>query len=207
MNKNTEVLHLGQCQYLNVWQKMKDYTDTRDSSSADQLWLVEHPPVYTLGQAGKIEHLLRSTDIPLVKSDRGGQITYHGPGQIIIYTLYDLRRLGIGVRRFVVALEESVIELLASHSVSAVSRRDAPGVYVDNKKIAALGLRVRKGCTYHGLAVNIDMDLSPFHNINPCGYKGLEITQAKDFGISEDPAFLAKQLLGILQQRLQPVKG
>ena len=198
-----EISDLGQKPYSQVWQQMRHYTQHRDADSADQLWLVEHPAVYTLGQAGKKEHLLQSTDIPLVQSDRGGQITYHGPGQIVLYTLFDLRRLGIGVRNFVITLENAVIGVLADHGVEARSRRDAPGVYVGDAKIAALGLRVRKGCSYHGLSLNVDMDLTPFAWINPCGYSGLEVTSTRVLGVDADFHELAEQLINKLQHGLR----
>lgn len=175
------VRHLGKVDYLDSWQKMKDFTDARDKSTSDELWFLQHPPVYTLGKNGKPEHVLNRGDIPLINSDRGGQVTYHGPGQIMVYTLLDLNRLNMGVRELVTAIEQTVIDLLASYGVASSARKDAPGVYVNNAKIAALGLRVRKGCSFHGLALNVDMDLEPFSRINPCGYEGLEVVQLKDF--------------------------
>lgn len=177
---------MGRRDYCAVWQAMRDYTDARDEQTADEFWIVEHPPVFTLGQVGRIEHVLDAGDIPVVQSDRGGQVTYHGPGQVVIYTLIDLRRLRIGVRALVEHLEWSVIDLLADHGIAAVGRRDAPGVYVDGRKIAALGLRVRRGCSYHGLALNVDLDVSPFARINPCGYRGLEVVSLADCGIALD---------------------
>lgn len=160
---------------------MRDYTDQRDKSSPDQLWLLQHPPVFTLGQAGKPEHLINPGEIPIIKTDRGGQVTYHGPGQLIAYLLLDLRRAKLGIRALVTQLEQAVISLMAAYGIQAVSRADAPGVYVDGRKIAALGLRVRKGCSFHGLSLNVDMDLEPFSRINPCGYPGLAVTQLADF--------------------------
>jgi len=160
---------------------MQDFTDTRQADTADELWLLQHPPVYTLGKNGKPEHVLNPVGIPVINSDRGGQVTYHGPGQIVVYTLLDLNRLKIGVRQLVTVLEQSIIDLLADYGVAANARRDAPGVYVNDAKIAALGLRVRRGCSFHGLALNVDMDLEPFARINPCGYEGLEVTQLKNF--------------------------
>jgi len=171
------VRHLGEVDYYQTWQKMQDFTNARQRDTADELWFLQHPPVYTLGKNGKAEHVLNPSDIPVINSDRGGQVTYHGPGQIIVYTLLDLKRLKTGVRELVTILEQTVIDLLADHGVEASARRDAPGVYVNNAKIAALGLRVRKGCSFHGLALNVDMDLEPFSRINPCGYEGLEVTQ------------------------------
>ncbi len=175
-----KVRQLAEVDYQNTWQKMQDFTDARQPDTADELWFLQHPPVYTLGKNGKPEHVLNAADIPVINSDRGGQVTYHGPGQIVVYTLLDLKRLNIGVRQLVTVLEQSIIDLLADYGVSSNARRDAPGVYVNNAKIAALGLRVRKGCSFHGLALNVDMDLEPFSRINPCGYEGLEVTQLKN---------------------------
>jgi len=175
------VRHLGEVDYLTTWQKMQDFTDSRDKDTADELWFLQHPPVYTLGKNGKPEHILSAQDVPVVNADRGGQVTYHGPGQIVVYTLLDLNRLKIGVRELVTIIEQSIVDLLAGYDIESCARRDAPGVYVNNAKIAALGLRVRKGCSFHGLALNVDMDLEPFIRINPCGYEGLEVTQLKNF--------------------------
>ncbi len=171
------VHHLGVVDYSETWQKMRDFTDSRQPDTPDELWFLQHPPVYTLGKNGKPEHVLDAADIPVVNSDRGGQVTYHGPGQLVVYTLLDLTRLKVGVRELVTILEQTVIELLEGYGVVASARREAPGVYVNDAKIAALGLRVRKGCSFHGLALNVDMDLEPFSRINPCGYQGLEVTQ------------------------------
>ena len=186
---------LGRLSHGDAWQRMRAFTDQREPDAADQLWLCEHPPVFTLGQAGRAEHVLDAGDIPLVNTDRGGQVTYHGPGQIVVYTLIDLRRRGYGIRDLVVRLENSVIRLLAMHGIDACGRRDAPGVYVGEAKIAALGLRVRRGCTYHGLALNADMDLAPFRRINPCGYQGLAVTRTADLGIELPLDRLADDLL------------
>jgi len=175
------IRHLGEVDYSKTWQAMQEFTDARDEETADEFWFLQHPPVYTLGKNGKPEHILNAQDIPVVNSDRGGQVTYHGPGQIIVYTLLDLNRSNIGVRELVTRLEQCVIELLADYGVDSSARRDAPGVYVNDAKIAALGLRVRKGRSFHGLALNADMDLEPFSRINPCGYEGLEVTQLKNF--------------------------
>ena len=172
-----KIRHLGEVDYQNTWQKMQDFTNSRQQGTDDELWFLQHPPVYTLGKNGKTEHVLNPADIPVVNSDRGGQVTYHGPGQIVVYTMLDLNRLNIGVRQLVTDLEQTVIDLLASYGVDSGAKRDAPGVYVKNAKIAALGLRVRKGCSFHGLALNVDMDLEPFTRINPCGFEGLEVTQ------------------------------
>jgi lipoyl(octanoyl) transferase len=174
------IYNLGEVDYQHTWQKMQDFTDARLPDTADELWFLQHPPVYTLGKNGKAEHVLNPGDIPVINSDRGGQVTYHGPGQIVVYTLLDLHRLKIGVRQLVTILEQSIIDLLAGYGVESSARRDAPGVYVNDAKIAALGLRVRKGCSFHGLALNVDMALEPFSRINPCGYEGLEVTQLKN---------------------------
>ena len=173
------VRQLNRQDYEPVWQAMQEFTNTRDDNAADEIWLVEHNPVFTQGQAGKEEHLLMPGDIPVVKVDRGGQITYHGPGQQVVYVLFNLRRLKIGVRELVTWLEETVIDTLKEFGVDAYAKPDAPGVYVDNRKVASLGLRVRRGCSFHGLALNIDMDLEPFLRINPCGYAGMEMIQTK----------------------------
>ena len=173
--------NLGRAEYLPVWRAMQDFTDARDDDTADELWLVEHPPVFTQGQAGKAEHLLAPGDIPVIQVDRGGQVTYHGPGQIVAYPLVDLRRRGIGVRELVCRLEESVIGVLRHYRVTGARQPGAPGVYVAGAKIAALGLRVRRGRSFHGLAFNVDMDLEPFQRINPCGFQGLQVTQLVTF--------------------------
>lgn len=177
------VRHLGLCEYEPVWHDMQTFTGQRDTATQDELWLLEHQPVYTLGMNGKAEHVLAPGTIPVVSIDRGGQVTYHGPGQLVAYVMLDLRRLGIGIRGLVDILERSVIDWLSEQGISAQARRDAPGVYVDGAKIAALGLRVKRGCSYHGLAFNVDMDLEPFSRINPCGYEGLPVTQVKDLGV------------------------
>ncbi|MEO8007239.1 MAG: lipoyl(octanoyl) transferase LipB [Betaproteobacteria bacterium] len=190
------VRRLGTTPYEPVWHRMRDFTLARTADSSDELWQVEHPPVYTLGVAAKPEHLPRTDNgIPLVKTDRGGQITYHGPGQVVIYTLLDLRRRNLGVRALVRRLEQAVIELLGDYGIDANGREDAPGVYVSGAKIAALGLRVRNGCCYHGLSLNADMDLSAFRAINPCGYPGLEVTQLRDLGVADPAGIIAEKLL------------
>jgi lipoyl(octanoyl) transferase len=175
------VRQLGLSDYESVWHAMQDFTDQRDESTVDELWLVQHPPVFTQGQAGKAEHVLAPGDIPVVQVDRGGQVTYHGPGQIVAYPLVDIRRSGVGVRDFVNCIEESIIQVLHHYGVNGVRRKGAPGVYVKEEKIASVGLRVRQGRTFHGLAFNIDMDLEPFQRINPCGYEGLVVTQLRSF--------------------------
>lgn len=172
----------GRHEYVPVWRAMQAYNEARDAHTADELWLVEHPPVYTLGLAGKEEHLIDAGSIPVVRVDRGGQVTYHGPGQVVLYTLLDLRRHGLGVRELVMRLEQAVITLLTSYGIYGVRRTGAPGVYVGAAKIAAVGLRVRQGCCYHGLSLNVDLDLAPYARINPCGYAGLAVTQLGDLG-------------------------
>ena len=175
------VRQLGLSDYESVWHAMQDFTDQRDENTVDELWLVQHPPVFTQGQAGKAEHVLTPGDIPVVQVDRGGQVTYHGPGQIVAYPLVDIHRSGVGVRDFVNRIEESIIQVLHLYGVNGVRRKGAPGVYVKGEKIASVGLRVRRGRTFHGLAFNVDMDLEPFQRINPCGYEGLVVTQLKAF--------------------------
>ena len=181
MSENTLIVRqLGRQRYTPIWQKMQDFTDTRDENTPDEIWLVEHESVFTQGQAGKDEHLLAPGDIEVIKVDRGGQVTYHGPGQQMMYVLFNLRRLKIGVRELVTWLEECIIESLAEHGIDAYAKADAPGVYVNDSKIASLGLRVRRGCSFHGLALNVNMDLSPFLRINPCGYAGMNMVQTKE---------------------------
>jgi lipoyl(octanoyl) transferase len=184
--------------YRTVWESMRAFTDARGPETQDELWLLEHPPVFTLGQAGRPEHLLDPGDIPVVQSDRGGQVTYHGPGQLVAYLLLDLRRAGLGVKRLVNLLEQSVVDLLARHGVCAAARPEAPGVYVDGAKIAALGLRVRQGCSYHGLSLNVAMDLEPFGRINPCGYAGLRVAQLADLCPGADLESISGELAAIL---------
>ena len=176
------VRDLGRRAYEPVWRAMQTFTDARGADTPDELWLVEHEPVFTLGQAGKPEHVLMPGDIPVIHVDRGGQVTYHGPGQIVLYPLLDLRRLKVGVKDYVCKVEQSMIDTLADWNIEAVRREGAPGVYVGDAKIGALGIRVRHGCTFHGLAFNIAMDLEPFRRINPCGYAGLAVTSMADLG-------------------------
>lgn len=173
------VRDLGLQPYLPTWQAMQRFTDARGPETPDEIWLLQHPPVFTQGQAGKAEHLLFPGDIPVVQVDRGGQVTYHGPGQLVAYLLLDVRRKGLGVRELVSRIEQSLVALLAEYGVSAAPRADAPGVYVGAAKIASLGLRIRRGCSFHGLALNLDMDLQPFSRINPCGYAGMAMTQLR----------------------------
>jgi lipoyl(octanoyl) transferase len=192
---------LQRADYTPVWHAMQAFTAQRTPATHDELWLIEHAPVYTLGRSGKMEHLLRPTDIPLIASDRGGQITYHGPGQLIAYLLCDLQRLGLGVRPFVNLIEDTLIEVLSGYGIEGRARRDAPGVYVDAHKIAALGLRVRRGCSYHGLSLNVAMDLAPFNGINPCGHAGLGVTQIAALGGPDELAVVAAALTECFKSR------
>jgi lipoyl(octanoyl) transferase len=196
------VRELGLRPYEQVWHDMQLFTDQRSETTADELWLLQHSPVYTLGKNGKPDHILDAQGIPVIKSDRGGQVTYHGPGQVIVYTLLDLNRRHIGVRELVTRIENSVIDLLEDYDIRANARKDAPGVYVNDRKIAALGLRVRKGRSFHGLALNVDMDLEPFSRINPCGYQGLEVTQLSELADVADFNAVEKRLLSHLQHQL-----
>lgn len=189
------VRQLGVQEYEPVWRKMQQFTAERDSETIDEIWLLQHPPVFTQGLNGKPEHILNKGNIPVVEIDRGGQVTYHGPGQLVVYCLLDLKRNKLGVRQVVSALETAVIEYLAEENIQALARKDAPGVYVNDAKVSALGLRVKGGCCYHGLSLNIDMDMAPFKQINPCGYKDLDVTQLKDLGINYAMADVEKSLL------------
>lgn len=186
MKSELIIRQLSTMDYSKVWHAMQNFTDNRDEHTLDELWLVEHPPVFTQGQAGKEEHLLMPGDIEVVKVDRGGQVTYHGPGQQVIYFMINLRRKKIGVRELVTLIEKSIVAALNDFNIKAYPKPDAPGVYVDGKKVASLGLRVRKGCSFHGLALNVNMDLSPFLRINPCGYAGLEMVQTCDLQGPQD---------------------
>lgn len=194
---------LGLREYEHTWRAMQRFTSARDTTTPDELWLVEHPPVYTVGLAGRAEHLpRRQTDIPVVHIDRGGQITYHGPGQAIVYLLLDLRRRAIGVRELVRRMEEAVIAVLHEHAIDADRRPGAPGVYVGGAKIAALGLRVRNGCCYHGVALNVEVDLAPFHAIDPCGYPGLAVTRTRDLGVPTGTDAMGAALVAALRRQL-----
>jgi lipoyl(octanoyl) transferase len=193
---------VGIADYFATWQAMKDFTASRTGSTCDEVWLVEHPPVYTQGVACKPEHLLYENGIPVIRTDRGGQITYHGPGQIIAYLLLDMRRRKLGVRELVRKMEGAVVDLLRDYCIGAEGRTDAPGVYVNSAKIAALGLKIKNGCCYHGLALNVDMDLTPFAAINPCGYPGLRVTQTRDLGVADGLEALSVKLCGKLETRL-----
>jgi len=202
LDKQLKLRYLGVQDYLTSWQAMSDFTSQRDENSVDEIWLVEHPAVFTQGIAGKAEHIIGQSDIPVVQSDRGGQITFHAPGQLVVYLMINLRRKALNVRSLVTIMEESIIDLLADYKVTAVARPDAPGVYVDGKKIASLGLKIRKGCSFHGLALNVDMDLAPFLKINPCGYAGLEMTHCKAQGITLSVTELAPLLIEKMNNKL-----
>ncbi|WP_261816843.1 lipoyl(octanoyl) transferase LipB [Vibrio gallicus] len=202
LSHKLEIKYLGRQDYLPVWQEMHKFTDQRDQNSIDQIWIVEHNPVFTQGQAGKAEHVLNAGDIPVVQSDRGGQVTYHGPGQMVVYFLINLRRKGIGVRELVTHIENLIIQTLADLNIPSTAKPDAPGVYVNDKKICSLGLRIRKGCSFHGLALNIDMDLAPFLRINPCGYAGMEMAQVSDYTTPEQRTGLEQRLVTHLTQLL-----
>jgi len=193
---------LGLCDYVETWEAMKSFTKNRQAETQDEVWILEHKPVFTLGTNGKREHILDSGDIPIVEIDRGGQVTYHGPGQLVIYLLLNLHRRKLGVRKLVSIIEDSIIKLLANYHVVGANDPKAPGVYVDGKKIAALGLRVSRGFTTHGLSLNVNMDLSPFSGINPCGYENLEVVQCNDLGITSTLPQLADELVGLLQEQL-----
>ncbi|OOG24754.1 octanoyltransferase [Thioalkalivibrio denitrificans] len=195
--------NLGLADYEPVWRRMQAFTDTRDEHTADELWLVEHPPVFTLGLNGKREHLLDPGPIPVLHVDRGGQVTYHGPGQAVLYVLLDLRRRRLGVRALVTHLEQAVVSLLADHGIHGEPRPDAPGVYVDGAKIAALGLRVRRGASYHGIALNVDPDLSAFERINPCGFEGLAATSLKRLGVDMDMETAGRAIADKLLMKLE----
>lgn len=192
----------GFISYERAFHDMRLFNDTRDASTMDEIWMLEHPPVYTLGLAGRREHILDAGGIPVMQTDRGGQVTYHGPGQLVIYLLLDMKRLGIGVREYVTLLEQSVIDMLAEMRINAARRSRAPGVYVEDRKIAALGVRIRRGCCYHGLALNLNMDLKPFSGINPCGYEGLEVAQLNDYGICMTVHDAGERLLPYLMRHL-----
>lgn len=202
-NRQPLLRWLGRVEYEPTWRAMQAFTEARTAQTPDEIWFLEHPPVFTLGMNAAREHVLEPGDIPLVQIDRGGQVTYHGPGQLVVYPLLDVRRLGVGVRQLVIALENSVIDLLAQWSIRALGRRDAPGIYVDGSKVASIGLRIRRGCSYHGLAFNVAMDLEPFGRINPCGYQGLQITDLRSLGVSLDLQAVAQSLAPRLLQSLE----
>ena len=202
MSSKLIIQELGQRDYVSVWHEMQEFTANRDDNTLDEIWWVEHSPVYTLGVAGKEQHILDAHDIPIVRSNRGGQVTYHGPGQLVLYALLDIRRKKINIRQLVMQLENLVIDFLQQQNIESHARRDAPGVYVNDKKVAALGLRVSRGCSYHGLALNVDMDLMPFEWINPCGYEGLKATQLRDLGVSDSMYVLRSKLATIFSNSL-----
>ncbi|WP_277445764.1 lipoyl(octanoyl) transferase LipB [Vibrio parahaemolyticus] len=195
MQHQLVVKRLGRQDYEPVWKAMHEFTDQRTEETPDEVWLVEHNPVFTQGQAGKAEHLINTGDIPVVQSDRGGQVTYHGPGQLVAYFLINLRRKKLGVRDLVTTIENLVINTLKAYNIDSAARPDAPGVYVDGKKICSLGLRIRTGCSFHGLALNVNMDLTPFLRINPCGYAGMEMVQVSQFNGPSDVETVEKQLI------------
>lgn len=203
MHNQIIIRKLGRLSYEKSFQAMRAFTEARDESTVDEFWVLDHPPVFTQGQAGKAEHILNAGDIPIVQSDRGGQVTYHGPGQIMLYVLIDVKRKNFGVRKLVNGLEQATIDLLADYNIQAETRKDAPGVYVEGAKICSLGLRIRKGASYHGLSFNVDMDLEPFSRINPCGFTGLKIIQLRD--LIELPTFevLTDQLILHLSRHLE----
>ncbi|MCT6875312.1 lipoyl(octanoyl) transferase LipB [Frischella perrara] len=203
--KKPLVKNLGLQSYSIIYNAMHKFTQQRDTDTQDEIWLVEHPAIFTQGKVGKAEHLLHQTNIPVIQTDRGGQITYHAPGQQIMYILIDLKRLKMGIRDTVSALENSVINTLNDYHISAVAKPDAPGVYVNEQKICSLGLHIQHGCTLHGLALNVDMDLSPFNNINPCGYAGLKMTQVKAFLSDIDPEEIRSKLVNYFIDQLYHV--
>lgn len=202
MSFDLRIRHLGRQPYQPVWQAMQQFTDERDDTTVDELWVLEHDPVFTQGQAGKAEHILLPGDIPVVQVDRGGQVTYHGPGQLVVYFLLDIRRRKLGVRHLVTAIEDSIVATMAQYDISAAARPDAPGVYVDGAKLCSLGLRIRKGCSFHGLALNVKMDLSPFARINPCGYAGMQMVQSADLGGPQTVAEAATLVTEIFAKQL-----
>jgi len=197
------IRNLGVQPYESTWQDMQRFTQNRAADSVDEIWITEHLPVYTLGLNGKREHLLNTGAIPVIQSDRGGQVTYHGPGQLVVYTLIDIKRRNLGIRQLVTTLEQAMIFALAQHGISAEARADAPGVYVNGKKIGSIGLRVKRNCSYHGLSINNHMDLRPFDHINTCGYPGLEVTQLADLGVTVSNAELAIPVTQAIMTALQ----
>jgi len=197
------VRSLGLTDYVPVWEAMRGLTDSRKKNTLDEIWVTQHKPVFTQGQSGRPENIINPGDIPVVLSDRGGQVTYHGPGQLVVYLMFDLRRMDLNVRVLVGGIEESIIDVLASYSIGATRERDAPGVYVRGSKIGSLGLRVRRGCSFHGLSLNVAMDLEPFDRINPCGNVDLKMSQVKDCGGPSDLSVVAEDLIGRLSSRFQ----
>lgn len=208
-NREPLLRWLGRVEYEPTWRAMQSFTEQRTSATPDEIWFLEHPPVFTLGMNAAPEHLLAPGDIPVVQIDRGGQVTYHGPGQLVVYPLIDVRRAGLGVRQLVMSLENAIIDLLASWNITALARRDAPGVYVNGCKVASIGLRIRRGSSYHGLAFNVAMDLEPFQRINPCGYRGLEVIDLRSLGVNASVQQVADALSPRLlaSLRLTPAVG
>ncbi len=196
------IRNLGMQTYQTVWENMQAFTQHRTDATNDEIWYLEHPPVYTLGLNGKPEHLLNPRDIPIIYSDRGGQVTYHGPGQLVVYTLFDLNRLNLGIRHLVTVLEQAMIMVLAQFNITAIAKPEAPGVYVNDKKIGSIGIRIKRNCSYHGLSFNNNMDLTPFNNINTCGFKDLHVTQLADFGIEISTTDLAEQIIQAINTKL-----
>jgi lipoyl(octanoyl) transferase len=203
-NREPLLRWLGRAEYEPTWRAMQSFTDQRTPATPDEIWFLEHPPVFTLGMNAAPEHLLAPGDIPVVQIDRGGQVTYHGPGQLVVYPLIDVRRAGLGVRQLVMSLESAIIDLLASWNITALARRDAPGVYVEGRKVASIGLRIRRGSSYHGLAFNVAMDLEPFQRINPCGYRGLEVIDLRSLGVNASVQEVADALSPRLLASLRP---
>ncbi|MDO6563278.1 lipoyl(octanoyl) transferase LipB [Amphritea sp. 1_MG-2023] len=203
LSEQLVVRDLGLVEYQPTWQAMQAFTATREADTVDEIWILEHQPVFTQGHAGKAEHLLGTGDIPVVQVDRGGQVTYHGPGQLVVYLLLNIRRKKFGVKELVARMEASIVELLQQYGVEAYAKADAPGVYVHEAKICSLGLRVRRGCSFHGLAFNLDMDLEPFNRINPCGYAGLSVTRLKNLVENLDRESVKDSLIEILVKRLE----
>lgn len=202
MQDNLIIRQLELVDYHSTWEAMKAFTEARLPDTSDEIWLLEHPPVFTLGRRGAQEHILDAGDIPVIRVDRGGQVTYHGPGQLVVYLLLDLQRYALGIRSLVALIQDAIMTLLLDYGIDASSRANAPGVYVAGKKVASVGLRVRRGCCYHGLSLNVAMDLSPFKRIHPCGYPGLEVTQISDLGGPADVNYVADRLMHHLAQLL-----
>ena len=203
MTAEVIVRNKGKCDYEKTYSAMSHFTDCRDSVTTDEIWCLQHPPVYTLGLNGHRKHIITSGNIPVIETDRGGQVTYHGPGQLMVYILMDIKRKSISVKDYVYRLEQSVIDMLEVYDVVGHRRKSAPGVYVENKKISALGIRVRKGCSYHGLSINIDMDLTPYSGIHPCGYSNLEVTQMREVGVDENLLQITNTLIPCLLRQMQ----
>ena len=200
---NLIVRSLGLTEYVSVWKAMRSFTNSRNEQTLDEIWVNQHTPVFTQGQSGRRENILEPRDIPVVYADRGGQVTYHGPGQLVVYLLFDLRRMDLNARSLVDGIEESIVSVLAGYSIGATTKRDAPGVYVQATKIASVGLRIRRGCSYHGLSLNVAMDLEPFDRINPCGHANLKMSQVEDFGGPNDLSLVTDDLVRVLSHQFQ----